>query len=194
MSGPWFYPASWYYSVLDQSPGTQVWQATSGSFVALANADYVAFQAATNPFTGQLNQAVVVDTAADMYLAIVGYNIQNTIAAQFNAGGSSNPTMTADVQLTNPVPSLMLITSSSAGHSLIFPQSNLFGSIAPGQQILIANATANSVTVKNFGGTTIGTVPVTGASPSFLLVVQPFQSPSFGALTNQVGSMISKQL
>lgn len=201
MSGPWFYPATWYYLVGDQSPGTQVWQASTGQFVALANADYVAFLAALNPFTGAANVPTVIDTAANLFTGITNYNAQNSLSQFANSASSNSIDASVDVQLTLPLAPLQVITNAAAGKSIKMPQSNLFGSIAPGDPIVFLNKTTFIITLKDFGGNVIGNITSLALaghagpqSNNLVTVYESFQTPGLTALNAQIGALSFSEL
>jgi hypothetical protein len=151
----WNYPDNWYWSVQDSSPGTEVWQSSSGSFVVLANADYVAFLAAGN-------LASIIDTLVDLYVVINTFNAsltrQGLGTISISGGNYSIPVAT-----NSPIPDIFIIQSIDAGgRSIILPQADLFGCIPTGSQIIFGNFDihSNSITIKDFeDGFVVATVP-----------------------------------
>lgn len=127
------YP-NWYWSVQDSSPGTQVWQGSSGAFVALSDADYLAFLA-------EGNTATIIDTFVNLCTVIDDWNRTLWSSGQFlGVNNSSTALQSGNVTLTNPMVLVQIATTGSpGGDTLILPQMNLFGSIPRGATILFAN-------------------------------------------------------
>ena len=158
MSG-WFNPTNWYWSVGDLSPSTQVWQGSTGQFVVLANADYVAFLAAGN-------FATVIDTLDNLYIVINTFNatiLRPGYVSFAISGGNLSLTSTPSA----PLPKVINISSiDTSGRNIILPQENLFGTISNGDQTTITNKdTANNVNVfSNLLNTLVISIPFGGAA------------------------------
>ena len=126
MSSP-FNPALWYWKVLDSSPSTQVFSGASGSFVPLANTTYTTWLVADGG-----NVPSTCDTLANLYASFDGYN------------ASARPfyqelTVTGDVTLTNPLPSVLVINGPVTPFKVILPPMNRPGSLAKGDGLMIRN-------------------------------------------------------
>jgi hypothetical protein len=148
MSG-WDNPTNWYWLVGDQSPSTQVWQSSSGSFVVLANADYVAFLAAGN-------SATPIDLYANLLTVINTYN-QELWTGNFKANLQFSASSTT---LTNPVASYQQFAMSSSGQVVTMPQANLFGSPPIGAPIWFLNVGGQDYIVESSNGGEIANVSI----------------------------------
>jgi hypothetical protein len=154
----WNFPDNWYWLVTDSSPGTQVWQSSSGGFVVLANADYVAFLAAGN-------LASIIDTATNLYIVINAVN--DTVP---HSGYLTISIASADYVLTSPLtaplPTVVAVSSNGGGHRLILPQVNLFGSTPLGVSTVIQNNDLSVTLPVCFSGTItpLVSIPPLGAA------------------------------
>src|SRR5438128_803351 len=113
----WVIPTKWYWFVGDQSPGTQVWQSETGQFVALANADYVAFLAAVG-IGGSANAPSSIDTAANLFADITNWNAQNSLSQFVNSNSVAVVDVTNDVTLTLPLAPLQVINTAGVNKSI----------------------------------------------------------------------------
>lgn len=150
----WNNPAGgngWYWLVQDSSPGTQVWQGLTGQFVALANADYVAFLAAGNVATS-------IDTFVNLCQVIDTYNATIPPAGYLAVSSGVN------YQMANTPPMVFNFTPTTTGLSLTLPQMNLPGSLAKGRRLFIINGSGTvTFALKDFSGNPLSNTPTVGA-------------------------------
>jgi hypothetical protein len=146
-------PLTWYWSVQDTSPGTQVWSGASGSFVALNNGTYTAWLALGNT-------ATVIDTFVNLAAVINDWALSLANAGSGN-GIASQLLLGSDVTLTNPMKRVQSVIGGDAGHYIRLPAMNVANSVPIGMPIVFVNASIASADfdVQASDGTVLATVP-----------------------------------
>lgn len=128
MSSP-YQIEKWYWTVADSSPGTQVFSSASGSFVSTSDPTYTAWLSEMGG-----NQPTPIATLAALY-----GNVFNSFNQTLQRSSYQASSISADLTLTNPLASFIVVTPSADNLKIIFPQANKPGSLALGQTIRIRN-------------------------------------------------------
>jgi hypothetical protein len=98
-----FTPATWYYSVRDHNPTTQVYSTASMSYVILADATYVAWLAAGE-------QATPIDTEVNLFASFDHYaRSLLTRPALKDLTGGNTPANGSTTQLVNPLAPIIFV-------------------------------------------------------------------------------------
>lgn len=178
MSTP-YDPATWYWSVQDSLPGTQVWSGASGSFVPLADAGYVAFLAAGNT-------ATVIDTFVNLLGVIQAHNVGLMLTGAFYGVHTQSG---ATITLTNPMKLAQGLNSST--NKVILPPMNRFGSIPMGVPIYFGNG---GVAADNFqlyyqdGVTLVDSVTIAGAGLGLVVAYEVSDNSTSNGSVYRVGA------
>lgn len=167
----------WYWSVQGSSPGTQVWSSASGSFVVLADATYTAWLAA-----GCI--ATSIDTAADLNIVLNNYATSFALNGYAQSGWTGNQNLSlapaSNTPLTLPLQRVINASASGSGATITMPQANLLNSQPQGFAFatVIENTGGNAFGVKDFGASTITSIPAGGAVV-FVLVSNSSQAGGY---------------
>lgn len=128
---------NWYWSVGDQSPGTQVYwtgQTGGGGFVLLSDPTYIAW-------TGRGNAPTIINLMSNLY-KVFDNNCQGAYQA-----ASLTQSISANLNLTNPPPNAMYISATTTGLKVVLPRMDTPAGLPIGRPISITNTGTNTFTV-----------------------------------------------